>query len=406
MTRVGPELVAAEAERAWAAPRGLRRRTAARSGGSRREDPGDRRRRLHRLAPRRRARRCAATACACSTTSTRRCTGRARRGRRTSTPKAELLVGDVRDRAAVARALDGVDVVFHEAAAVGVGQSMYQIEHYVSVNAVGAAVLLEGIVERRAQFRKVVVASSMSIYGEGALSGAGRRVGPPAAAHGGGARRAPLRAERRSGQELDAARYPRGEAAPAHLDLRHHEARPRGDVPRRGRGVRDPGRRAALLQRLRAAPGALESVHRRGGDLLVAAAQPPAAARLRGRPADARLRPRLRHRAGEPARARAGAPPTDASTTSGTGRRDLRAAGGRDALGAARLRRSARGARQVPRGRHPPLRGRHLAHPARARLPAEGRLRRRTARAAGVAAHAVGRRRAWTPRATSWPRAG
>lgn len=95
-------------------------------------------------------------------------------------PKAELIVGDVRDRGAVARALDGVEVVFHEAAAVGVGQSMYQIEHYVSVNAVGAAVLLEGIVERRAQLRKVVVASSMSLYGEGLYQAPdGRLVHPP-----------------------------------------------------------------------------------------------------------------------------------------------------------------------------------------------------------------------------------
>jgi dTDP-L-rhamnose 4-epimerase len=95
-------------------------------------------------------------------------------------PKAELIVGDVRDRAAVARALEGAEVVFHEAAAVGVGQSMYQIEHYVSVNAVGAAVLLEGIVERRAQLRKVVVASSMSLYGEGAYRAPdGRSVSPP-----------------------------------------------------------------------------------------------------------------------------------------------------------------------------------------------------------------------------------
>jgi dTDP-L-rhamnose 4-epimerase len=94
-------------------------------------------------------------------------------------PKAEFLLGDVRDRQAVARALDGVEVVFHEAAAVGVGQSMYQIEHYVSVNALGAAVLLEGIVERRRQLRKVVVASSMSIYGEGAYRAPdGRRVNP------------------------------------------------------------------------------------------------------------------------------------------------------------------------------------------------------------------------------------
>ena len=94
-------------------------------------------------------------------------------------PAAELQVGDVRDRKAVARALDGVEAVFHQAAAVGVGQSMYQIEHYVSVNAVGAAVLLEGIVERRRQLRRLVVASSMSLYGEGAYRAPdGRSVHP------------------------------------------------------------------------------------------------------------------------------------------------------------------------------------------------------------------------------------
>jgi dTDP-L-rhamnose 4-epimerase len=81
---------------------------------------------------------------------------------------AELQLGDVRDHAAVRRALDGVEVVFHQAAAVGVGQSMYEIERYVSVNTLGAAVLLEELVEHRAQLRRVVVASSMSIYGEGA----------------------------------------------------------------------------------------------------------------------------------------------------------------------------------------------------------------------------------------------
>ena len=81
--------------------------------------------------------------------------------------KAEFVKGDVRDRAVVDDALDGIEIVFHEAAAVGVGQSMYQIEHYCSVNTVGAAVLLEGIVERRDRIRKMIVASSMSIYGEG-----------------------------------------------------------------------------------------------------------------------------------------------------------------------------------------------------------------------------------------------
>jgi dTDP-L-rhamnose 4-epimerase len=96
-------------------------------------------------------------------------------------PAAELLVGDVRDAAAVRRALDGVDAVFHLAAAVGVGQSMYAIERYVSVNTLGAAVLLEAIVERgRDRLRRVVVASSMSIYGEGAYRDAdGAIVHPP-----------------------------------------------------------------------------------------------------------------------------------------------------------------------------------------------------------------------------------
>jgi dTDP-L-rhamnose 4-epimerase len=79
----------------------------------------------------------------------------------------ELQAGDVRDRAAVRRALDGVDAVVHFAAAVGVGQSMYEIERYTSINAIGAAVVLEEALERRNSIRKLLVASSMSIYGEG-----------------------------------------------------------------------------------------------------------------------------------------------------------------------------------------------------------------------------------------------
>jgi dTDP-L-rhamnose 4-epimerase len=79
----------------------------------------------------------------------------------------ELQVGDVRDHEAVGRALDGVDAVYHFAAAVGVGQSMYEIERYTSVNAIGAAVVLEEVVARRESIQKLVVASSMSIYGEG-----------------------------------------------------------------------------------------------------------------------------------------------------------------------------------------------------------------------------------------------
>lgn len=80
----------------------------------------------------------------------------------------DFIQADVRDRAAVDGALDGVDVVFHQAAEVGVGQSMYDIQRYVDANSNGVAVLLEAIVARRDQIKKLVVASSMSIYGEGA----------------------------------------------------------------------------------------------------------------------------------------------------------------------------------------------------------------------------------------------
>src|SRR3954464_2811748 len=79
----------------------------------------------------------------------------------------ELQVGDVRDRVAVGRALEGVDAVVHFAAAVGVGQPMYEIGRYTSTNAIGAAVVLEEALERREQICKLLVASSMSIYGEG-----------------------------------------------------------------------------------------------------------------------------------------------------------------------------------------------------------------------------------------------
>jgi dTDP-L-rhamnose 4-epimerase len=80
-------------------------------------------------------------------------------------PEVELLLGDVRDASAVERALEGVEAVYHFAAAVGVGQSMYKIAQYTSVNNLGTAVLLEALIRR--PVHRLVVASSMSIYGEG-----------------------------------------------------------------------------------------------------------------------------------------------------------------------------------------------------------------------------------------------
>jgi dTDP-L-rhamnose 4-epimerase len=80
-------------------------------------------------------------------------------------PEAELFCGDIRDAGMVREALRGVDVVCHLASAVGVGQSMYDIERYTSVNDVGTAVVLEAILASDVQ--RLLVASSMSIYGEG-----------------------------------------------------------------------------------------------------------------------------------------------------------------------------------------------------------------------------------------------
>lgn len=82
-------------------------------------------------------------------------------------PEVEFIHGDVRDLPALTRALRGVDIVYHLAAAVGVGQSMYQIASYMAVNTLGTANLLQAILDTGVRIEKLIVASSMSIYGEG-----------------------------------------------------------------------------------------------------------------------------------------------------------------------------------------------------------------------------------------------
>ncbi|MBW3598869.1 MAG: NAD-dependent epimerase/dehydratase family protein [Planctomycetes bacterium] len=86
----------------------------------------------------------------------------------------ELLIGDVGDASLVSDALSGVDVVFHMAAAVGVGQSMYEIRRYTQINNLATATLLEALIKHPVQ--RLVVASSMSIYGEGAYRDAQGRM--------------------------------------------------------------------------------------------------------------------------------------------------------------------------------------------------------------------------------------
>lgn len=77
----------------------------------------------------------------------------------------ELVVGDVQDPDIVRQVLKGVDAVYHLAAAVGVGQSMYEIARYTQINNLGTAILLEALIEQPVE--RLIVASSMSLYGEG-----------------------------------------------------------------------------------------------------------------------------------------------------------------------------------------------------------------------------------------------
>lgn len=80
---------------------------------------------------------------------------------------AEFIRGDVLDRDALKKALDGIDAVIHDAAMVGVGQSQYQIFRYTQVNTLGTANLLDILVNDKTGVQRLLMASSMSIYGEG-----------------------------------------------------------------------------------------------------------------------------------------------------------------------------------------------------------------------------------------------
>jgi dTDP-L-rhamnose 4-epimerase len=82
--------------------------------------------------------------------------------------EARFINGDVRNKGQFKKALKGVDYVFHQAACVGVGQSMYDLEKYMSANTMGTTIMWDILINDRHKVKKIIVASSMSIYGEGA----------------------------------------------------------------------------------------------------------------------------------------------------------------------------------------------------------------------------------------------
>src|ERR1044071_8839054 len=90
-----------------------------------------------------------------------------------SNSKATYVRGDVRDRAAFEPLVLAADAVVHFGAAVSVGQSMYQVDRYVDVNTRGTALLLDILVNSKHHVEKVIVASSIGVYGEGAYACAG-----------------------------------------------------------------------------------------------------------------------------------------------------------------------------------------------------------------------------------------
>ena len=85
----------------------------------------------------------------------------------------EFIKGDIRNRDELKKALKGKEIIFHQAAVVGVGQSMYEINKYTEVNILGTANLLDILANENHRVEKLIIASSMSVYGEGKYSCAG-----------------------------------------------------------------------------------------------------------------------------------------------------------------------------------------------------------------------------------------
>ena len=81
--------------------------------------------------------------------------------------KANFIKGDMKDYNAVKEMIKDAEIILHKAAMVGVGQSMYQIKRYVEANTLGTANLLNALISTEHNVKKLIVASSMSTYGEG-----------------------------------------------------------------------------------------------------------------------------------------------------------------------------------------------------------------------------------------------
>jgi dTDP-L-rhamnose 4-epimerase len=81
--------------------------------------------------------------------------------------KVNFVQGDVCNKSDWDKVLDSQDAIIHLAAETGTGQSMYEIEKYIDVNTKGTAIFLDYLANSKNNVKKVIIASSRSIYGEG-----------------------------------------------------------------------------------------------------------------------------------------------------------------------------------------------------------------------------------------------
>ena len=218
-------------------------------------------------------------------------------------PGAELLDGDLTDPATVRRALRGVDAVCHQAAMVGLGQNMLDIADYVRHNDLGTAVLLRELAAAGFAGR-LVLASSMVVYGEGAYRCPAPRPDRRTAAQPGATEPRPVRAMLSALRARARAGRGRRVLPPRSPErVRRDQGAPGASLLRVLARHRGSGHRAALPQRLRTADAARHAVRRGRGVVRQRARQRAGASRVRGRAAAARLRSRPRRRTRQRARA-------------------------------------------------------------------------------------------------------
>jgi dTDP-L-rhamnose 4-epimerase len=80
---------------------------------------------------------------------------------------AEYIWGDIRDEELLKKVIKDVEVIFHFASAVGVGQSQYEVKKFIDINATGTASIWDAIINSKNKVKKIIIAASMSSYGEG-----------------------------------------------------------------------------------------------------------------------------------------------------------------------------------------------------------------------------------------------